>query len=268
MSIVPREGVLRKLYQDAVDSIEYKSSAFWQIWLQRAFWEDNFIVVCEFPPDNSLRRVDIVVREYNQDHNTLTSIVYTESKKPNGSRREVEEQAADAARLAIEHDNLAGVYAMTTVGTRFRIWYMSAEAQVLEPLDETDEYIDADSEYASRIWGTIEFIKGEPPLRIAPVLPSQALLAAQQGPSIAPQGGVEDHDDESRTAETEERAPALVHVTKRVHTFGPNEFLFKDSRGKTRTTTKADWTMQTHNGNNVWVYQGSKMTYYTNQQIG
>ncbi|KAI0096344.1 hypothetical protein GGR51DRAFT_567292 [Nemania sp. FL0031] len=111
MRILPREGVLRKLYQDAPAS-----------------WGNKFIVVYEFPPNNPLTWVDIVVREYSQDHNILTSIVFTERKKLKDSRREVEEQADDAARLAIEQNNLAGVYAMTTVGTGFRIWYMSAEA--------------------------------------------------------------------------------------------------------------------------------------------
>ncbi|KAI0902716.1 hypothetical protein F4823DRAFT_638688 [Ustulina deusta] len=276
MTIVPLDGVVRKLYEDATKNIEYQSSAFWQVWLQRAFCEEHFIVVCEFPPDSSLRRVDIVVREYNQDQHTITSVVYTESKKPKGSRKDVKDQATDAARLAIEHDSLHGVYAMTTIGTTFQVWYMTAEDKVLEPLG-IDKYIDADSEQALTIWETINLIKGSPPLRIAPVLPSHAPLIAQSGegsfqatqdPWTTQQGGEEDNEDDGRTTDTEAKDYIHVRVTKRAHTFGPDEFHFTDSRGKTRITKKADWTMQTSNGSTIWVYQGGKRTYYTDHKIG
>ncbi len=127
MSIVPATGVLRKLYQDARINMEYNSSAFWQVYLQSAFYESGYIVVCEFPTGRSKRRVDIVVRSYDENEHTLSSFLFHECKRPDGNPTQVGNQARSAARLAIERDRLGGVYVMTTIGTRFRSWYMEAD---------------------------------------------------------------------------------------------------------------------------------------------
>ncbi|RYO92539.1 hypothetical protein DL764_008122 [Monosporascus ibericus] len=181
MSLVPATGVLRKLYEDAGADIEYKSSAFWQVFLQRAFYEDFYIVVCEFPPDSSRRRVDIVVRRYDQNQHTLSSFMFHECKRPGGSLKAVEEQALDAAKLAIERDNLTGVYALTTVGTRFRSWFVNVDDLKLAPLHgletfaDRQQYIDVDDPNAIELSRTIGTVKQNPPLRRAGVLPSQPL---------------------------------------------------------------------------------------------
>jgi hypothetical protein len=122
MSVVPATGVLRKLLEDASQDIEYKASAFWQIFLQRAFHDDDFIVVCEYSPDESRRRVDIVVKRYDADHHNLTAMIFVEVKRKGGSIKTCEEQALDAALRAIDGYNLQAVYAMTARGLSFRCW--------------------------------------------------------------------------------------------------------------------------------------------------
>lgn len=178
MSIVPERGVLRKLYQDAVTEIEYTSSAFWQVFLQREFYEDKYIVVCEFSPDTSRRRVDIVVREYNQNQHTLSTLIFHECKRPNGDCKVAEEQALSAATSAITRDRLEKIYALTTVGTQFRSWVVYANDLRLVPLHgpntaaDRGQYIDAGSAEAAIILETIDMVKNYPPFRVAPVVPS------------------------------------------------------------------------------------------------
>ena len=76
MSIVPREGLLRKNSEDAVQDIEYKSSAFWQAYLQRAFHElDTYSVTAELYTDRSKEIVDMVVKRYDDAHHTFTAML-------------------------------------------------------------------------------------------------------------------------------------------------------------------------------------------------
>ncbi|KAL1864062.1 hypothetical protein VTK73DRAFT_6191 [Phialemonium thermophilum] len=155
MSLVPQQGVLRKLYNDARAAgatNEYTSSAFWQVLLQKVFYEDQYIVVCEFPPNESLRRVDIVVRKFDEDNNTLSSIIFHEVKGRDGNAKMVETQALGAAKLAMERYMLSTVYTVTTIGTRFRVWFVSANEGILQPLTPPDvevgsrkQYVEVDS---------------------------------------------------------------------------------------------------------------------------
>jgi hypothetical protein len=121
MSIVRREGLLRKHFEEAVQDIEYKPSAFWQAYLQRAFHElDTYSVTAELSPDGSRRRANMVMKRYDDGHHTFTVILWVECKRPSRSIREVETQALDAALRCIATDNLLFIYAMTTVGVSFR----------------------------------------------------------------------------------------------------------------------------------------------------
>jgi hypothetical protein len=107
MSIVPPNGLLRKHFEEAVQDIEYKSSAFWQAYLQRAFHElDTCSVTAEFYPDGSRKRVDTVVKRYDDGHHTFPVMLWVECELPSGSIREVETQALDAALRYIAADNL------------------------------------------------------------------------------------------------------------------------------------------------------------------
>ncbi|EXA30020.1 hypothetical protein FOVG_18555 [Fusarium oxysporum f. sp. pisi HDV247] len=182
MSAVPSAGLLRKLYIDAAQDIEYKSSTFWQIWLQRAFHEDEYMVSCEIPPDESRRRVDAVVKRYDDRHDTLSAVLWIEFKRPSGNVRQVELQALDAAKRCIRASNLESVYVMTTVGVSFRVWTVyESDLQSLVPFhggpaDATrSQYVDVDSYEAEALTRFVETVKAYPPLHRAPIVPSQPL---------------------------------------------------------------------------------------------
>jgi hypothetical protein len=143
MSIVPREGLLRKYFEEAVQDIEYKSSAFWQVYLQRAFHGlDTYSVTAELSPDGSRRRVDMAVKRYDDAHHTFTVVLWVECKRPSGSIREIETQALDAALRCIATDNLLFIYAVITVGVSFRIWYVERGSKSLQPFHGTAEVAD------------------------------------------------------------------------------------------------------------------------------
>ncbi|OIW27897.1 hypothetical protein CONLIGDRAFT_671584 [Coniochaeta ligniaria NRRL 30616] len=152
MSVVPPAGIVRKYYEEAAENIEYRSSAFWQVWLQREFAKtpeelETYAVTSESSPNGSLRRVDQVVRRYDRDHHNLASLIWNECKRPSGNPSEAEAQALDAAQRCIRRENLLWIYALTTVGVTFRVWKVVKRKQQLMPLMGT-MYINADSEEA------------------------------------------------------------------------------------------------------------------------
>ncbi|OAA60451.1 hypothetical protein SPI_05575 [Niveomyces insectorum RCEF 264] len=191
MGIVPEHGVLLKLYEDAAERGEHRSSAFWQVFLQKAFYEEEFIVVCEAPPaEASRRRIDIVVRRYDKDHHNLTSLVFNECKGRYGNRSDAETQAITAAHAAIAKARLAWMYVMTTVGTTFRVGMVWGRKFAIGPIPGVytrTSYIDANSNEAGELWSAIAHIKNNPPPRIPTEVPSNA-------PSTMV-GSVMHHDD-------------------------------------------------------------------------
>ncbi len=188
MSVVPQHGILRKHYEEAIEDVEYKSSAFWQAWLQRAFFEtDLYSVTSESSPDGSRRRVDHLVLRYDPEHHTFSAMLWVECKRSSGSVREVEEQALDAALRCITRDGLLWIYAMTTVGASFRTWFVEKGLDQLQPLHGTSakadkkQYINADSDDAWVLERTIHLVKTQIPLKEAPVIPSQPLPTSYIG---------------------------------------------------------------------------------------
>lgn len=296
MSVVPPTGVLRYLYQDAVADIEYKSSAFWQVFLQTAFpLDEGFIVVCEFPPDQSRRRVDIVVRYYDGMHHTLASFLFTECKKPGGTTQaqEVEAQARQAAETAIETDHLTIIYAMTTIGTAFRIWFMESGTGELNPFHgdggfgDRSQYIDADSPESVGLWDAIRVVKGNRPLKRVGkdyVLPSQGDIAAGGWDDNEEMDDDEVYGDEqglysnraagemgesSKTMETgasssiPQDSMEMV-VAKRVrHLTRADEVTFEDRKNKKRSTRPDEWQKKKINGKTVWLHHTKGAIYAT-----
>lgn len=301
MSIV-RKGLLRKHYEEAVEDIEYKSSAFWQAVLHRAFYEpDIYSVTAESSPDGSLRRVDMVVKRYDANNHTLSALLWVECKRQSGNVQEVEEQALDAARRCIQKDNLMWIWAMTTVGVSFRMWFVDASVLELEPIHgsaayaDRRQYIDADSPAASVFPDAIQRIKKGFPLRAAPVVPSQSLdlLAMDDtgqgvsghGVAVAtlpgqdesyydydmteagPSGDGGDGGDGSGGDESGGRC-VEVRVEKTPHTFSHDEYVFRDAKGKKRSTRKEDWEAGKYQGEKAWFFRGKKMTYFSRKKIG
>ncbi|RSL91309.1 hypothetical protein CDV31_015481 [Fusarium ambrosium] len=162
-SIVPVDGPVRYLYNLANRTgYEHKSVKFWSLWLQyEGFPERDWLVTTEQPPDGSesRRRVDIVIDKYDPNEDTLSSVVWVEAKKPGGDYNTVYLQGLDAGQRAIDYEGLYGVYVVTT---------------------------------------GIAAIKGSPPFRVAPTIPSQPLPApdAQETPGHDAWDGTEVVSDE------------------------------------------------------------------------
>ncbi|KAF4987369.1 hypothetical protein FDECE_15460 [Fusarium decemcellulare] len=181
MSIVPPTGLVRKLYEDAAQDIEYKSASFWQGWLQRAFNDQDVYHVSEVYSDYSLRRVDAVIQRYDENNDTLSALLWVEFEHPSDSVGTVEAQALDAAQRCIMQDGLEFVYVMTTLGLSFRAWTVTNKDQVLEPFhggpaDATrSQYINAGSYEAHVLERFVARVKEHHPLRIAPAVPSRSL---------------------------------------------------------------------------------------------
>ncbi|KAF5675922.1 hypothetical protein FDENT_9639 [Fusarium denticulatum] len=314
MSVVPSVGLLRKLYRDAAQDIEYQSSTFWQVWLQRAFYEDEYMVSCEMPPDDSRRRVDAVVKRYDDRHDTLSAVLWIEFKRPSGNVRQVEFQALDAAKRCIRTNNLESVYVMTTVGVSFRVWTVY-EPDLLSlvpfnggPADATrSQYIDADSYEAEALTRFVETVKAYPPLRRAPIVPSQAPPQSgyqqvgysqigygedpdmqQEYQSVTGQGGYASgtyseinpsgasgymQNPTSSVGEYEQTSSVSdqfvkVQVSRVTHFGRSTEYFFSDINGSQKRTTKDDWRQVTYKGRAAWVSSRRGVTYYTRDRIG
>ncbi|CZT43170.1 uncharacterized protein RSE6_03164 [Rhynchosporium secalis] len=281
MSVVPREGLLRKHFEEAVQDIEYKSSAFWQAYFQRAFPEvDTYSVTAESSPDGSRRRVDMVVKKYDVHHHTFTALLWIECKRPTGSVREVETQALDAALRCITADNLLWIYAITTVGVSFRTWIVESDNYSLQPLHGTADlpdrrqYIYADTDGAYELTKTINLVKTQTPLRQAPVVPSQSVKDFPMS-SYADENSFmgesseqqEPYNDVAQGTEqpagSRARGYMEVIVTRISHTFRPDEFVFKDIREHRKSTMKENWEQIQYDGEWVWAFQGKRTTYYS-----
>lgn len=175
--------VLQLLCEQAQHDIEYKASLFWQAFLQHAFpLGENYIVGCEQAPDRqaSRARADIVVLRYDPSHHTLSSMIIMEAKRQGTPQlKELETQARRGALAAIEEEKLTAIYAMTTWGTRFRLWVVDYGNRNLVPLHGYDsrgsreDYIDVRSPKSGVLNQAIKFIKGEPPIRNPSIVPSQ-----------------------------------------------------------------------------------------------
>ncbi|KAG4275850.1 hypothetical protein FPRO04_14315 [Fusarium proliferatum] len=288
-----QSGLLRKHYEEAIDDIEYKSSAFWQAVLQRAFYEpDIYSVTAESSPDESLRRVDMVVKRYDENNHTLSALLWVECKRPSGSVQEVEDQALDAARRCIQRDGLMWIWAMTTVGVSFRIWFIEARVGQLVPMHGTAveadrrQYIDANSPAASVFPDAIQCIKNGFPLRQAPVVPSQSLDLltsndAGWGGSESYMSGMPTQNQGQYYAAVEAgpssysgndsgSQPIEVGVDKITHSFSraPDEYVFRDINNKRRSTRKENWEMGDYQGERVWFFHGRRTTYFSRRKIG
>lgn len=172
MSLVP-PGLcfLRKLYNDAQGhDIEYTSSAFWQAILQQYFkLEEDYISVAEYSPDESRSRTDITVLRYHSDHDTIEILKLVEAKRPGTAPKEAETDAYKKSCLALDKYEIDFIYAMTTWGTKFRLWRVSNRTRLLEAFDNgahelnrKADYIDADSIEAGCLVELVWAIKSPP----------------------------------------------------------------------------------------------------------
>ena len=88
----------------------------------------------------------------------------------------------------------------------------------------------------------------------------------QQAPGPYPQAPGGHH---SRSGGVSKRRDRIrVQVTKQSHKFSPDEYLFKDQRGHTRSTKKEDWREEGHGSQKIWAYRGKQTTYISLEKIG
>ncbi|KAF7557982.1 hypothetical protein G7Z17_g220 [Cylindrodendrum hubeiense] len=177
MSIV-RPGLLRKLYDDAqeeaikgTNDTHTKCWAFWQILVAEAIGELNTYSVTSVPSfEASIQDTGITVERYDEDLHTLTTLLCVRCQPPDTSIEEIEQTVLDAARSHIQKDNLEWIWAMTTIGVSFRMWFIDKDALKLVPMHgmatEGDEpqYVDANSPEASIFYDAVRSIKAGLPL--------------------------------------------------------------------------------------------------------
>lgn len=131
--------------------------------------------------DRGRARVDLLIRGLDFNNSTLHFILVGEMKGSYKSPSEVENQVLQRAREAIAAQSLQGIFAFTSLGERFRFWYVSEEDQQLSPFDSEipagnlDGYVLLDSHAGESIEATCTIIKRDRPLNKAPVVPSQAI---------------------------------------------------------------------------------------------
>ena len=56
-----------------------------------------------------------------------------------------------------------------------------------------------------------------------------------------------------------------VKITEKKHMTRPDEWLFKDDKGRIRSTNKKEWIKDTNQGKACWTYEGHRTSYYTYQ---
>lgn len=186
--------ILAKLWRDAneEDAPETKSIEFWVAYLTRAFNDlQKYHVAQEISPDSTRRRIDIVVKQFDESHSTLFAIKFVEGKKSGGDIKKGESQALDGAQRYIVADDLEFMNVMTTDGTNFRLWRVLRPGQYqngwnLEPrfgsqkLGDRRAYISLDDNMAWHLEVMIAEMKERVPLRAAPIVPSQQGQATYQ----------------------------------------------------------------------------------------
>lgn len=140
------------------------------------------IVAAEEPPSSAdpKRRVDLVVRVLGRKGPSV--LIFLEAKKANATMNDlddVEGQVLDACATYLRTHNLTHINAMTTVGTKARIWEYLEGSDYLTPifgtedLSELSEYVEAHSSDAYKIKEALETIKNSS----SPEAPSSSGLA-------------------------------------------------------------------------------------------
>ncbi|KAF4632627.1 hypothetical protein G7Y89_g5498 [Cudoniella acicularis] len=89
----------------------------------------------------------------------------------------------------------------------------------------------------------------------APAPGYQTSSSGYQAPALDYQGDedeVEDNQMEGSVKAQEAVEYFVVKVSRKTHTFKSDEFIFKDKKGKVRSTTQDEWKKITYNGRSAW----------------
>ncbi|KAH6667179.1 hypothetical protein B0J14DRAFT_440315, partial [Halenospora varia] len=159
------------LWNDAQKHNEWASTKFWEHKLQKAYpAADGWIVSSQQPPTrdkSDRRRVETTVECLHGE--SLQKLQIVECKDHNASQSqidEVEHQAYNACLKYLKHSGRSEMYAMTTIGTRARLWVARQTETYLEPfvpmstgVSAIDEYIEAHSTDGHLITDGWEYMK-------------------------------------------------------------------------------------------------------------
>ncbi|OTB18726.1 hypothetical protein K445DRAFT_307588 [Daldinia sp. EC12] len=187
MSFLPPEALdtLRALENDANNHLEWASTRFWEYILRNVVFSGySWVVSSQQPPtkrSDDTRRVDIIIEKVGRT--SVETVLFVEAEKWNASPKEievVEYQAYIAACAYAIEANKKTLWAMTSVGTKVRLWIFTLNREYLIPyvpvgngLATVDEYLDAMSNLPMLIAG-LEYIRDNttPPGHLIGMTPS------------------------------------------------------------------------------------------------
>lgn len=182
MSIVT-PGLLRILYDEAhrevIDGPNNRDNKSWEFWQQlviSTFHELNrSSVIAGSSSGTSIRQTEIVVRRYDEENDGLFSVMCVRCRRPDISLRKIEQMALDAVRIRIHEEKIEWIWAMTTFGVSFRVWFVDKDAVRLIPMHGTategdeGQYIGVASPEASVISNVAQLIMEGLPLAAASI---------------------------------------------------------------------------------------------------
>ncbi|KAF4625120.1 hypothetical protein G7Y89_g13047 [Cudoniella acicularis] len=289
------------------DPKEHETVALMEVVLYKnIFTEDYFAVTSEQPAGpESQRHCEIVIKYLENGSESIRTLCFGECKRTKTSQafslKALEEQAADYSRLDIGND-VDGLL-VEECFNEMKLWpptphagqtssnytsYRSANASSHSASYNNNNNNNNAAEALGGYSLSYETQTGQQGGYAVPSIyegfnPTGASSSSNKGqysdasgPSSAwnqyasqvpandsgSMSGRQEHTGGSR-----EGAHEVVRVTKVPHMTRPDEFLFKDGRGHTRTTSKSDWTKTMYGGKVAWLYQGRKTTYVTHDKI-
>ncbi|ELR06923.1 hypothetical protein GMDG_02293 [Pseudogymnoascus destructans 20631-21] len=158
----------RSLWETAQTRPEWAATRFWEYVLKGQFFiGDDWAISSQQPPTDDRedrRRVDLRIERWKS--NRWQIIALFEAKKQNCSQTEVDELEHQAYNACMVH--LIGIgreemYAITTIGTAARLWYITKNDDYLLPmvpvtagLSDPTEYIEANGTMATELRGRFQ----------------------------------------------------------------------------------------------------------------
>ncbi|KAI1083409.1 hypothetical protein F5B20DRAFT_404342 [Whalleya microplaca] len=214
-------NTLEGLAEDANTHLEWASTRFWKYLLEQVFFEARWIIASQQPPtkkDRDLRRVDIVIETIRAtSHDT---VLFLKAKKPNASQSDIEMLEYQAYVAACAYSAATGkprVWAMTSVGTKARLWIFNITSRYLLPFFPDDEgsadidkYFDTMSDLP-RMTAHLEFIKDNitPPMYLLDIVSSPPRPANAMLPGDWHDDEVRQVDDYRQDYSVDDRRPRL-----------------------------------------------------------
>jgi len=174
---------LMKLWQDAQIHPEWATTRFWEyLFNQIVFSDGKWSVASQQPPTrdpDDVRRVDLVVERISDS----AVLLFLEAKRAQATKtmvEAVESQAFTACCAKLCETGAYGVWAMTCIGTRTRLWaykynldYLTAFYPSDSGLSELSEYVEI-STHGRHILDGLDYIKSHPipPLELFDDMPT------------------------------------------------------------------------------------------------